>query len=695
VRLLFTHPALAWAALGVAAMPLLIHLLNRRRAQLTYFPAVEFVLASTRRVARRERLKQILLLLARTLAVAGAAFAVARPFLGEPGAAPVDTGPPAAVALVLDDSASMTLEVRGETLYERALAAARSRVAALRAEDAAAVIFASSVPEPLPRPGAAGAALAELSADRSCSLSSAPLRPALEAAARVLAADDRPARRLVLFTDRAAHALSLESSPWPSGSEPPQVEIVDLGGPEAPSNLAVVAAVAEPAPDEGPRAFRVTATVAAHGPDGAQRLPVVLEVEGREHTRGFVDLEPGGRAQKEFLVHFDRSGILAARLRIETEDGLDIDDERPLALQVHRQLRLLLVDGAPSPIPHRDEVFYLERALDPTRGALGRLALSVVDPETLADHRFAAHDAVFLCNVPAEAISPVAGRLVDFVEQGGGLLVSVGDQVEPEGYTRQLGELLPAELGLVGAPVAGAPAPGVVLRPIAGHPVLDGLRGAGEAALSAVRVRRWLDVNPGSGRTVLLELDQGLPLLLEARHGRGRVLLLLSSLDRDWADLAISPAFLPLMQRIAEHLAHEPIETETAETLVGEVRFLPVPSGTSSLEIEGPAGERVTLGPDELAGARDVAYTRTRAPGVFRVRRDGRVADAFTVVLQPRESDLTRVPVAGLRQALGPAQGGGATVTAAASAPTRPLWSALLLLAAAMILLESVIRGRP
>ena len=51
-----------------------------------------------------------------------------------------------------------------------------------------------------------------------------------------------------------------------------------------------------------------------------------------------------------------------------------------------------------------------------------------------------------------------------------------------------------------------------------------------------------------------MRLADGTPLLLERVMGAGRVLLFTSSLDREWNDLPVQPAFVPLMAGIANHL---------------------------------------------------------------------------------------------------------------------------------------------
>ena len=126
------------------------------------------------------------------------------------------------------------------------------------------------------------------------------------------------------------------------------------------------------------------------------------------------------------------------------EDALHDDDQRALALVVPREVKVLVVDGAPSPVRYRDEAYFVESALaspaSPVRPTL-------VDAEAFPREDLARYDVVFLLNVRSAAAK--AADLARFVEGGGGLFISVGDQVEPEEWTRDLGALLPMPLHVV------------------------------------------------------------------------------------------------------------------------------------------------------------------------------------------------------------------------------------------------------
>ena len=99
----FLQPALLWGLLAVS-IPIIIHLLNRRRHRTVKWAAMDFLLKATRESRGKKKIKHIIILTCRALAVAALVFAIARPLLGGflGFGATVDT-----VVLILDRSASM------------------------------------------------------------------------------------------------------------------------------------------------------------------------------------------------------------------------------------------------------------------------------------------------------------------------------------------------------------------------------------------------------------------------------------------------------------------------------------------------------------------------------------------------------------------------------------------------------------
>lgn len=103
------------ALVGAAAVPLLLHLLRRRIANRIEFPAARYLLRAERENSRQLKLRNLLLMILRVLAVLALALAAARP-VGRL----VGTGHlPTALAIVLDNSLSTSVVVDGAPLIAR------------------------------------------------------------------------------------------------------------------------------------------------------------------------------------------------------------------------------------------------------------------------------------------------------------------------------------------------------------------------------------------------------------------------------------------------------------------------------------------------------------------------------------------------------------------------------------------------
>ena len=115
--------------LAAVALPIVIHLLLRRRYRPIAWAAMRFVQTAQRQQRRRRRIEQLLLLIARCLLVALVAIAVAHPYLGASGTRGETT-----LVLVIDDAiASGAINDGGESEFEAIRAAAIAEVERLSA----------------------------------------------------------------------------------------------------------------------------------------------------------------------------------------------------------------------------------------------------------------------------------------------------------------------------------------------------------------------------------------------------------------------------------------------------------------------------------------------------------------------------------------------------------------------------------
>ena len=545
-------------ALGVAlaAIPVLIHLFGRDRAPHRRFPAARLLVAAQRRRAPRARVEQWLLVALRLAAILALVFALARPIWDRPAGLPAAAGLRQTAVVIIDDSLSMSRRQRLRTLFGEGRGRARELVRAF-ADGSEAAILSTTGHDPLPRLERDRAVLLEAIDHAAPSLESGSSTTALARAASLLASAGSGVRRIYLVSDLGRHGFDpTQPRPFSAGSAV-GVTVVQVGTGELP-NDAVVDLQLSPTSERGARRLRVVAQVRSDD-WAAHARTATLSVDGRAVARGVVELERNRTVTKHFAYELggdEDPKVVELLLEPDSSDSLASDDRRGAALDAQAG-RLLVVDGAPGSSRREDETFYVETALLAARGGGSRI--EVIRQDALARTELSAFSAILLCNPrPSAALD----ALRPFVERGGGLYLSVGDNLDPA-LSSQLEALLPSPIeGTRDLSGPGGVAGGALRleRPSAALlsrlPALADERAA--EAWRAARTYRVALVRPLAGdddsREVLARFEDGTPALLERRVGKGRVTTLLTTVDRGWSDLAIQPVFPPVLLELADHL---------------------------------------------------------------------------------------------------------------------------------------------
>ncbi|HTD71420.1 MAG TPA: BatA domain-containing protein [Gemmatimonadales bacterium] len=272
----FLHP-LALVGLAAAAIPAVLHLLERRVPPEADFPPLRYLTEAERQNARRLKLRHLLLLILRTALIVLIVLAAARP-LFPTQASGGSLHEPTAVAVILDNSVSSGLVVDGHPALERLKAMARASLARATASDRLWLVLADGVAR-------AGTPDVLLSTVDSAGVSARrlDLTAAVRAATRLVDAEPLPAREVHVVSDLQRTALGPGRAGVLRG-----VRVLALAPPSrAPANRGVGAARVT----DGVAAVDIVGTPGA-GAGGA--APVTLRIHGREVGRALV--APGSTA---------------------------------------------------------------------------------------------------------------------------------------------------------------------------------------------------------------------------------------------------------------------------------------------------------------------------------------------------------------------------------------------------------------
>jgi hypothetical protein len=440
---------------------------------------------------------------------------------------------------------------------------------------------------------------------------------------------------------------------------------------------------------------------------GARSAEVTLGLPGGvEVVRELVSDERGG-GSLSFSLPLPPEGASPANLTLE-EDGLPADDVFPFVLDGEDRLEVLLISGDGGSNPREDEVYYLERALEPGPGSTSAVRPRVVSAEEVRRIDGGSGDVVFLANVANPA--PLVPDLMRLLEAGGGLFLSVGSNVDPDTYNEVLADLLPARFTEVKTRGRGTfeTAPVGLSIPPLGKEEFRVFRSGGARGFSRVGFGKVIGTEPRliGDSEVLLRYSDGLPALLERRVGRGRVILFTSSVDDDWTDFPLRSIYVALMHQFARGLSGSLLLEGSLELEVGATIDLPVPPDPRrEAWVVSPSGAQHPLEPGAADGSGRVAFSATEAAGHYSLLWTRGAGDEpllvgrFTVRVAPSESRLSPATASLLLDAVPGLvfHGQGGSVASASGgevvrrAPAVPF---LLLLLGACFLGEATFAGR-
>jgi hypothetical protein len=445
----FLFPGMLWA-LPLAAVPVIIHLLNRQRYQRVEFGAMEFLRRAIKRTRRRVLLEDILLLALRTLAVLLLILGLAGPTLG-PGSM-IGSRPPRAEIVVLDHSMSMNRRTEGSSAFDRA----RTSIGGLLEDldpargDRAALILAGTRAQ---RPAYGNPAEVRLALDEleSAAHGSAALAEALEVARRTaetLESESKLAPTIRVYTDLQANTWQLDGPLGESlqrlGAEGRTLTIYDLGRDGA--NTAVLSLELSTEQLTMGGAAEVRGVIRRYGPERAVRATLLLD--GNPVRTETLQLGYSAEVQFQHLLQPAQAGPRAVSLRLEG-DQLNDDDARHTILRVAEALPTVVVGRAASG-NRADGMFEaLVRYLD--LGTSGPLVVETEDPSRLRGNRLDGIGLVVLAD-PGPLDPSAVEALTELVERGGGLWIIPGPQTEAVDLAGLWEAVVPAGIE-VGEPV--------------------------------------------------------------------------------------------------------------------------------------------------------------------------------------------------------------------------------------------------
>jgi Mg-chelatase subunit ChlD len=693
----FVTPAFFVAGIALAAIPIVIHILNRRRYKTVNWAAMDFLLRAMKKNRRRLKFEQWILLATRCLLVFLIATALARPMGCKDSTLASLAGQRSGLhVIVIDNSFSMAYEAgrpSALTHLDRAKQLAKELIETFNAGgEAISIVVASK-----PASAVLSAPTYDLQAARDAvdrvqqSYGSTDLLGALRFAQEVGQKEKTPGeKRLYVISDGTRSAWETAEADAvkqlaPQLAKDFRITHFNLGRRDQ-WNQSVLAVRPSGNLVTNRLSNDLVATVQSFGAGPEPLLQWRLDdatLPGGGQLK-FTGGEPLNVAQSAAVFKSGGAHVVAATLN--GEDRLRLDNTRNRVLDVVSDLKLLIVEGERGMNRLSSSGAYLELAFAPPKEGPSESGTtrsdSYVAPELISDLELGNkvlgdYRAVILAGVGQ--ISPQqADQLALFVKNGGALMVFMGEPVVADNYNQVLlpRGLMPGALTKRVTVGSGKDGFNFDFNPKNVHYLLKEFENNARSGLDTAQIYTYwqIELKPDAKVDRVLNYQTGAagtttapasapaggaardPAITLHQLGQGHVVVVTTTGDPnpEWTTFPAKPNYVTLVHELlagSVNTGDRWMNVTSGEPLVipANLKF----TGTPTLA--DPSQREIVLEPLPGGGTNAYRSPPLPRPGVYRLST-GSATLPIAVNVAAEEADIRTLDDASIKKALGDAE---------------------------------------
>ncbi len=655
-------------ALVAASFPVLFHLFAQRRARRVEFSSIRFLKQLEKSSMRKVKIRQLLLLILRTLLIACLVLAFSRPALrGTMGSFLGASHANTTAILLFDNSASMMRANTSGTYIKQAQDAAIKISDALEDGDELIIVPIASIENGKQyRRLHDRQEIRKAITDLSATDAPAQLDNALHVASAELARSANVNKEVYLISDNQADNLKT----LPAGDSTLKLFdektvffpiTISAGAPSR--NLSIDSLKTITTVFEQGRSVEFSATIRNTGESAVENAVVSLFYNDERVTQQTIASIASGKTETVTLSAVPKTtGILAVRTELE-EDALAFDNKRYLTLDLPAAEHIALFSNSPG------DGQYIALALEQSLSENGTSSY-IVEEHRLEELRMLPSlrsrlDGVFI-EIGSTAITAAdLTALKEYISAGGTVVLFPLADITPSDFTAIAAPLsLPALQSVEGSLNTGAAYSSIASFDLA-HPFFRGMFDENSLpntrGIESPKIYRHYKFTQSG--TSLIKLSDGSPLLSEIKVGKGTVLLYSIPPNFSYSDLPRKPIFLPLIRRSAAYLSSlsSGKQLAVASYTTGEPAdlILPVTASVQTGErllVKGPNAQAVRIEVKGTAnGGKHIQLDQTPFAGIYSIFKDAESKEpivSYAINGSTLESNTTSASAADLQTAI-------------------------------------------
>ena len=630
---------------ALAVIPILIHLFNRQRVKRIEFSSIKYLKSLQKTRMRRLKIKQLLLLILRTLIILAIVVAFARPTTEGSYSRALGSAAPASVVILIDNSMSMSTETIEGTLFTLAKNQALGIVENLSAADQVAVIAFNNAPQDLTNGFTTNHSFVSetIKSIESTRIGTNP-QTAVETALQLLESSDNLVKEIYLLSDLAGTDWqNLHIADIPENSRI-KMYVSRLTKPDY-ENLKVVNINFGNSLIYPNRPVTVSAEVVNESARRVDNLLVSLYVNDQRISQTDLSLSARSSENVNFTNTFSKPGEHYGYIEL-TEDDLLEDNRWYFTISIPNRIQVLTLTE------NDNDDQYLRLAFKPLQDSPSNVDLTTQPISRLASLDLFQYDLLIINT--STVISPAdISKLTSYVKAGGSLLLFIANDQNKTLLNEKI--IQPAFGAQIVKPFTVKPGEGFFRLSSLdyAHPIFSRFGEIEKNYLPQVDFFNLVELSkPGTGK-ILASFSTGTPAIVENNWGSGRIMVIMSSLKPEDSDLVKHPFFVTLINRTSEYLAYD-LNRLRENYLTGEKinKTLLNVNPEKSVEIIAPDQSKIYPAYNFAGSELNLTIPEIDYNGIAQLVIDDSAVESFAVNYSPQETDGRFLEISELKDIL-------------------------------------------
>ena len=623
------------SALALSLIPILIHLLNRKKSKLVLFSTLVFLKELQKNKMKKIKVRQILLLALRTLILLLAVLAFARPVSKTENRGPVEAHSKTSVVIIIDNSIGTSYVSEKGMIFDVIKNKVDQILNCLKEGDEAAILtghlasdnqnasFSQNFVE-----------LKALAKSQFYMYSKFDINEALYQANKKFESSKNINKEIYVLTTFQASNFSDEKI---NVQKDIKLVFVDCSSEDYHNigiqNVQVMSKIVEKT-----KPFDIRVTVRNYSRNSVQDVLLSAYLDGRRVGQSSLTINGDDESILDMKIVPTRSGFLQGSIEID-DDQLAADNKRFFHVFIPEQVRILLVGNK------SQDTEFIKLALNPTARNSSAMQVKTVNTLQWPVENLNDYDVVIMSNAPRLNEESVR-RLNGFLSSNKGLIIIPGSDTDISNYNSWLSKFGFGRI-INASDVSSSVNAYIKFGQLDfSHPIIRGMFDQSkttEKTVESPNFTKFLSFDNTTTSHTLISYSNNQPFMEESAVRKTNALLFTSSVDLSWSDWPVKGIFVPLMNRSVNYLISKSSENDQNFHSGDYLELHLYDIHTDGLALIDPDGVELRPNIKQLGDGLILNVPFLEHPGTYKIVENGVIKTMFDVNISPTQLDLRKL----------------------------------------------------